>query len=77
MFVFCYSQHPQVWRLSGADFGPLYPQGAGPNVAREVPQVQRVQRPAQRQVFRPQWPGLLQGGLFQVSTHCRLARKIF
>jgi hypothetical protein len=33
----CYSQHPKMWRLSGADSGSFHPKGAGPDVAREVP----------------------------------------
>jgi len=36
-------------------------------VARQVPAVQRVSWPAERQVLRAEWPALLQGGLLQVS----------
>ena len=64
----CCSEYPQVRRLPRAHPGPLHPEGVGSHVARQVPQMQRMQWAAQRQVFRPQRSSFLQGGLLQVST---------
>lgn len=56
-----------MWRLPRADPGSLYIEGAGEDLACEVFAVQRVPRPAERQVLRPERSAVLQGGLLQVS----------
>lgn len=61
------SHDTEVWRLSRTDPGSLHTESAGADLARQVPAVQRVPCPAERQVLRPQWTALLQGGLLQVS----------
>lgn len=54
-------------RLPRADPGPVHPQSVRPHVARQVPPVQRMSRPAQREVLRPERSAVLQGRLLQVS----------
>lgn len=54
-------------RLPRTDTGQVHPEGGRQDVARQVPPVQRLQDPTDRQVFRQERAALLQGRLFQVS----------
>uniref|UniRef100_A0A8D1E6L8 LIM homeobox 3 n=1 Tax=Sus scrofa TaxID=9823 RepID=A0A8D1E6L8_PIG len=56
---------PTVCRLRPAHPGPLHPQGSGPPLAQQVPQVQRLPHAAGRALLQPRREPLLQGRLLQ------------
>lgn len=58
---------PAVRRLRPAHPGPLHPQGAGPPLAQQVPQVHRLPRAPGRALLQPRGERLLQGRFLQVS----------
>lgn len=59
---------PGVRGLQSTHRGPLYPQSAGPPLAQQVPEMQRLPGPAGGQVLQQGRQRLLQGGFFQVSS---------
>lgn len=67
LFYSLISDDTEVWWLPRTDTGSLYTESAGADLARQVPAVQRVSCPAERQVLCPKWTALLQRGLLQVS----------
>lgn len=61
-------RNPSVRRLQSAHRGPLHPQSAGPPVAQQVPEMQRLPGAAGGQVLQQGRQRLLQRGFLQVSA---------
>lgn len=67
-------RNPALRRLQPAHRGPLHPEGAGPALAQQVPEVPRLPGAAGREMLQPRGERLLQGGLLQVSRSVRAGR---
>lgn len=61
--------------LQSTHRGPLHPQGAGPPLAQQVSEMQRLPGAAGRQVLQQGRQRLLQGGLLQVSRRPTTQRQ--
>lgn len=53
--------------LPRTDPRPIHPESPRTHMACQMSAMQRMPSPAERQMLRPQWSIILQGGFFQVS----------
>lgn len=67
------SRDPSVCGLQSAHRGQVHPEGPGPALALQVPQVRRLPHAAGRQVLLQGRQRLLQGGFLQVSLSFALS----
>lgn len=63
----CSSHHTEVRRVPRANTGQVHPESGGQDLARQVPPVLWLPRPADGQVLREERTALLQGRFLQVS----------